>query len=499
MISAFFLLLVEFCGILELYGPIQGSHASFYNNRMKKLFCILLFLFPVVVFAQQHWYRYSPMDYAWKDVGTAGFSSAEADYISLAFSPYGEPYVAYSDLGNYNQGAATVMMFNGTEWVNVGNAGFSAGEVWYTSLAFSPSGQPYVAYEDGGNSFKATVMRFNGTNWVNVGNAGFSAGEAAWTSLAFSPADEQPYVAFEDYGNSLKATVMRFNGTNWVNAGNAGFSAGSARETCLAFSQTSEPYVAYSDGSNSSKAFVKKFDGTNWVNVGNAGFSGPNAYSPSLAFNPSDGQPYLAYLYIPGPLTFGPPTVMKFDGTNWVDVGDIQFTSLWSEYIKLAFDPAGEPFVAFCDDNILFKGTVMKFDGTNWVDVGTAGFTAGMANYISLTFSTSGQACVAYSDGGVSWEATVMKYDSVYDGINELQGSGIKLYPNPATDKITVETSATPAINQLTIMDLNGQELITRQITEPKTQIDISSLPSGVYFVRLTKDKTVEVGKFVKE
>jgi hypothetical protein len=40
---------------------------------------------------------------------------------------------------------------------------------------------------------------------------------------------------------------------------------------------------------------------------------------------------------------------------------------------------------------------------------------------------------------------------------------------------------------------------MTRQITSPKTQIDISNLPNGVYFVRLTNDKTMEVGKFVKQ
>jgi hypothetical protein len=46
---------------------------------------------------------------------------------------------------------------------------------------------------------------------------------------------------------------------------------------------------------------------------------------------------------------------------------------------------------------------------------------------------------------------------------------------------------------------MEGQQLITRQLTEPKTQIDISNLPSGVYFVRVTNDKTVEVGKITKE
>jgi hypothetical protein len=45
---------------------------------------------------------------------------------------------------------------------------------------------------------------------------------------------------------------------------------------------------------------------------------------------------------------------------------------------------------------------------------------------------------------------------------------------------------------------IEGQQLVTRQITHPKTQIDISNLPSGVYFVRLTSDRTAEVVKFVK-
>ena len=48
-------------------------------------------------------------------------------------------------------------------------------------------------------------------------------------------------------------------------------------------------------------------------------------------------------------------------------------------------------------------------------------------------------------------------------------------------------------------MNLNGQVVLTRQITGPKNQLDVSTLPSGVYFVRLTNEKTVKVGKFVKQ
>ena len=52
------------------------------------------------------------------------------------------------------------MRFDGTDWVNVGSTGFSKGEAQYIQLAFSPSGQPFVAYKDDENSYKATVMKF---------------------------------------------------------------------------------------------------------------------------------------------------------------------------------------------------------------------------------------------------------------------------------------------------------------------------------------------------
>ena len=82
---------------------------------MKKLIYILMFVFPVVAFAQQPWYKSSPLDSAWKIVGNAGFSEGTAYYTSLAFSSAGEPYVAYEDDGN--SGKATVMKFDGANWI----------------------------------------------------------------------------------------------------------------------------------------------------------------------------------------------------------------------------------------------------------------------------------------------------------------------------------------------------------------------------------------------
>jgi hypothetical protein len=141
----------------------------------------------------------------------------------------------------------------------------------------------------------------------------------------------------------------------------------------------------------------------------------------------------------------------------------------------------------------------MKFDGVNWVYVGLPGFSEGMAEYSRIAFSQSGQPYVAYQDFGNSGKATVMKYDSVFVGINELQEPGLSVYPNPATDNITIETSGTSKEICLEIVTIGGQELIKRQIAGLKTQIDVSNLPRGVYFVRITNDMTLKVGMFVKQ
>jgi hypothetical protein len=238
-----------------------------------------------------------------------------------------------------------------------------------------------------------------------------------------------------------------------------------------------------------------KFDGNSWVNVGNAGLPYGLVYGTSLAFSPS-GEPYVAFL---DALNYQKATVMKYDGTNWVYVGNAGFSEGEADFTSLAFSPSGQPYVAYTDGGNGGKASVMKYDGTNWGYFGNAGFSEGAAVYFSLAFSPSGNPYVSYADVANYQKATVMKYDSVYFGINELQETRSLVYPNPATDKITIEIAEGQAPGQLSMMNLNGEEILTCSLIKPKTQIDISNLPSGVYFVRLTNDKTVDVGKIVKE
>ena len=84
-------------------------------------------------------------------------------------------------------------------------------------------------------------------------------------------------------------------------------------------------------------------------------------------------------------------------------------------------------------------------------------------------------------------------------GIDDIQATniGLSVFPNPANDKITIEISGETKAGSVAILNMEGQELIKQKISDRKTLIDIRNLLSGVYFVRLTNDRTVEVAKII--
>jgi hypothetical protein len=76
---------------------------------------------------------------------------------------------------------------------------------------------------------------------------------------------------------------------------------------------------------------------------------------------------------------------------------------------------------------------------------------------------------------------------------------GLTIIPNPSNNKITISSNAITGNTLLSIFNVSGEKVIERQLFNNETQIDISALPRGVYFVRVQDEKGVQVAKFVKE
>lgn len=87
-------------------------------------------------------------------------------------------------------------------------------------------------------------------------------------------------------------------------------------------------------------------------------------------------------------------------------------------------------------------------------------------------------------------------YDTVFvafpNGISEVGGSSISLYPNPASGQIDISTNSPVSIQSMTITDVSGRIVIA--VEGPTNTINISSLTDGMYILRLNTDK----GLFMK-
>jgi hypothetical protein len=84
-------------------------------------------------------------------------------------------------------------------------------------------------------------------------------------------------------------------------------------------------------------------------------------------------------------------------------------------------------------------------------------------------------------------------------GIAAIHRSSLRMFPNPATSRLYVETSG-QAKGILNVYDALGRSVTMPQtVTAKGFELNTSMLPTGVYSVRHQSAATIETGIFVKE
>jgi hypothetical protein len=84
---------------------------------------------------------------------------------------------------------------------------------------------------------------------------------------------------------------------------------------------------------------------------------------------------------------------------------------------------------------------------------------------------------------------------------DKLNESDVIIYPNPTKGVLAVEIrNKNPQTqHQLTVLNLNGAVIFQRSDVENHTQIDLSSQPKGVYFLRISSQDRFITWKIIKE
>lgn len=431
----------------------------------------------------------------WANVGTAGFSAGATSNPVLAVDG-ATPYMAYIDSAVSNK--ATVMKYDGTSWILVGNQGFSPVGMKNLDIAIHPvTGEPHVAMQSIGIT-SITVMKYNGTAWVMLDTV---ISNAANPSIAFHRTNSQIYLAY-DYDEfippisfSIVGKLTRFNGSTWIDEGTYGDHGSQVpleTKPSLAFDAfSSYPHVAY--GGSWEEVSVRYHPtSSNWFYKGSAGFAGNTKY---VSLTLGDTVGVFVHVAFQDGNTSNKTTAMQYQGNTlgWVTLGTAGFSAGSASYQDIVVDNARIPYVAYKDGGNSDKATVMKYDGTAWAPLGTAGFSAGTANYTTLVLS-SNSLYIGFQDGANGNKTTVMKYD-LATGLQEIEALNklITIYPNPVSNVLTVQTEE--QVNGITILTIDGKVVKSSDAVT----ISVEELPQGVYFLQIDTEKGQAYKRFVKE
>ncbi len=118
---------------------------------------------------------------------------------------------------------------------------------------------------------------------------------------------------------------------------------------------------------------------------------------------------------------------------------------------------------------------------------------------ISVTGRTPGEVLyfrVWESGNDISGTFLVSAYDASLSS-GSFDNANFSAYPNPVKDVLNV--SYTSEISSVRVINMIGQEVISKNINETSSQIDMSQLSAGTYIVNVTVGDTIKTLKVVKQ
>lgn len=85
-------------------------------------------------------------------------------------------------------------------------------------------------------------------------------------------------------------------------------------------------------------------------------------------------------------------------------------------------------------------------------------------------------------------------------GINEVLRNSFNLYPNPATNIVTITNNANKQVQQIRVYDITGKLISTHTYSSETTlQLNVENLAAGAYTLHLATAEGTAIKKFIKK
>jgi len=172
--------------------------------------------------------------------------------------------------------------------------------------------------------------------------------------------------------------------------------------------------------------------------------------------------------------------------------------STWTE--QTSVDMVGNLDVFFTDENtgyvaggLTFQSLIQKTvdGGDSWQDISpnfSVGFTSIYFPSFDVGYVVGAQGTIAKTESGGIMTSTSNLYSN----------KDILLYPNPASNSVTIESNKNGPIILIEIYNSNGQLIKVKEENSKNVNLDLSEFQSGIYYIGLNTESQKSIKKLVK-
>ena len=331
------------------------------------------------------------------------------------------------------------------------------------------------------------VAKWDGKTWTTLKGSSVQQWYRGINTLCVDKKDNVYAAGFFKFATFCY--VAKWDGTNWNQLGT--LKANGAIQSICA-DTAGNIYAAGAFTNSAGKQYVAKWDGTNWSELGNLAANGK---IESICLDSKNN------LYATGYFTDSVTHsvyVAKWDGTSWTNITKDSLSGILGIVEADSLDNIYFGGEVFDKDSGCYIG---KWSGNSWSSIGNTAMVKGLNAVLSMAFTGNGDIYAGGFLKDTSGKYYIAMANSNVTGISGTASPAIRLelYPNPANDRIYFRNENIATISHLEITDISGKVVRYENINGKENSMDIASLPTGVYIVKLQSPKGIYIGKFVKE
>jgi hypothetical protein len=449
---------------------------------MKKLITLLLLSLSSLCQAQVQW----------KELGTDHSLNSGGNIYSLARDNSGNIYAT----GKFQNASNCpfVAKYNGTTWAALGGTTLTTLQyATINKIVIDNSGNVYAAitpFSGGG----ACVAKWNGTSWTKLGATTFTPLGTLY-SMVFDSAGNLFVGGLFNWENG--SHIAKWDGTSWTSPGATGIESGGIRT--LAADASGNVYAAGDlTLSGSPNTNVIKWNGTIWSKVGTPSGNTNISWTGTIYTLKTDAS---GNLYAAGTITNTSHNkiVVKWDGTNWTSVGDLNGNG---DIRDIAINnTSGNIFAGGGLRNSTdYLYYVSQWNGSNWSEVGTGTnrlkAVAGIETILLDPSSNLYAGGAFYNTTAGNYVATtkVQLVTAITEKTNTLVSA---MYPNPNNGLFSLELKEDA---EVIVSDALGRTVQNQSVYAGNHSMNIEKEPQGLYIISIQNKKgQIQTLKFLKD